>query len=120
MTALVLFAHGSRDPQWAEPFEALREKIAAKKPALRVELAFLELMQPSLPEVVERLAADDCVRVTIAPMFMGRGAHLRRDLMDLVTRMRKEHASIDIVLLPAAGEAEPVLDSIAAWLADHI
>jgi sirohydrochlorin ferrochelatase len=27
--ALILFAHGSRDAQWAQPFEALRATLAA-------------------------------------------------------------------------------------------
>ena len=118
--ALVLFAHGSRDPQWVEPFETLRQKIALGKPGLRVELAFLELMQPSLPDVLDHLASADCAHVTIAPMFMGKGAHLRRDLTELVARLRAQHPGIAFVVLPAVGEAEPVLASMAQWVSDQL
>ncbi|HZW73593.1 MAG TPA: cobalamin biosynthesis protein CbiX, partial [Caldimonas sp.] len=34
--ALVLFAHGARDPRWADPFEAVAERIRAAAPDLPV------------------------------------------------------------------------------------
>ena len=114
-SALVLFAHGSRDPSWSEPFRVLERKVAEKRPGLAVELAFLEIMQPALPEVVERLAAT-CSRITIAPLFMGKGAHVRRDLAELLDACRKRHPDAQITMLPALGEAEPVLDAIGDWL----
>ena len=119
-TALVLFAHGSRDPQWAEPFRAIERKVAAARPAVAVELAFLEIMEPSLPQTLERLIAAGHRRFTIAPLFMAQGAHLKRDLVEIVSRAQARHPGIDIVLLPAAGAAEPVLDAMSTWLADHV
>jgi sirohydrochlorin cobaltochelatase len=115
-TAIVLFAHGSRDPEWAAPFRAIQRKLTDAKPDVQVELAFLELMQPSLPEAVDRLAASGCRRVTVAPLFMAQGAHLKRDLAALIGELRARH-SIEIVALPAAGESEAVIDAISAWLA---
>jgi lipopolysaccharide export system permease protein len=46
--AIVLFAHGARDPRWAEPFEAVAARVRAAAPGCPVVLAFLELMTPSL------------------------------------------------------------------------
>ena len=115
-SALVLFAHGSRDPSWAEPFRALQRKVAEKRPGLTVELAFLEIMKPSLPEIAEALAASHA-RITIAPLFMGKGAHVRRDLVQIIEELRKRHPESEIVVMTAAGEAEPVLDAISDWLA---
>ena len=40
--ALVLFAHGARDPRWAIPFERLAERARTKRPDVSVSLAFLE------------------------------------------------------------------------------
>ena len=54
-TGLILFAHGSRDPRWAEPFEAILEAIRARSPALPVRLAFLELMSPDLAAAADAL-----------------------------------------------------------------
>lgn len=118
--ALILFAHGSRDPHWAEPFRAIQGRIADKKPELAVELAFLETMRPTLPEAVERLATSGRTHFTIAPLFMAQGAHLKRDLAALLHELKARHPAIELALLPAAGEVDQVLDATAAWLLDCV
>ena len=55
--ALVLFAHGARAASWAAPFERLCALTQARMPDVPVSLAFLELMEPRLPEHVATLAA---------------------------------------------------------------
>ncbi|NBR30176.1 MAG: cobalamin biosynthesis protein CbiX, partial [Betaproteobacteria bacterium] len=50
--ALVLFAHGARDPQWAEPFKRIQAAVRARRSGAVVELAFLELMQPVLADAI--------------------------------------------------------------------
>jgi sirohydrochlorin cobaltochelatase len=119
-SALILFAHGSRDPRWADPFRAIQQKLTAKSPGTTIELAFLELMSPSLSEAVDRLAASGYTRMTIAPLFMGQGAHLRRDVGNVMAELRERHAALDLTVLPAAGEAEEVLDAVTRWLIPHL
>jgi sirohydrochlorin cobaltochelatase len=119
-SALVLFAHGSRDPEWARPFRTIQEKLAARDPRVTVELAFLELMPPTLIEAVDRLATAGCERMMIAPLFMAQGAHLKRDLATLVGELEQRHPGTQLTVLPAAGEVDGVLDAIAAWLASAI
>ena len=46
MRGIVLFAHGSRDPGWARPFEAIRARISATRPEYPVAVAYLERMEP--------------------------------------------------------------------------
>ena len=116
-SALVLFAHGSRDPEWAAPFAAIQEKIRRQRPTLTVELAYLDLMQPSLGEAIEGLVAAGRQRIAIAPLFMGQGAHLRQDLARLVAEARARHAQLKIKLLPAIGEVEAVTEAMSIWLA---
>lgn len=117
--ALILFAHGSRDAQWAEPFRAIQRKVAAARPDLVVEVAFLEIMVPSLADAVSRLAGSDHTRITIAPLFMARGAHLKRDLAAMIDELRLAHKGVGLSLLPAAGEVDEVLDAIGGWLVKH-
>lgn len=117
--ALVLFAHGSRDPQWAQPFRAIQRKVSASNPALAVELAFLEMMEPDLSSTIGRLAEAGSTRITVVPLFMAQGAHLKRDLAQLLSDARKAHPAVEIVLLGAAGEGEPVQNAISAWITEH-
>ena len=76
--ALVLFAHGSRDPEWAAPFRKVQERVAAKSPELEVELAFLEFMNRRCRRWRMRSPPRIADASTIAPRFMAQGAHLKR------------------------------------------
>ena len=113
--ALVLFAHGARDPQWSAPFYELRERIATRRPSITVELAFLELMTPTLESAIEQLAARDISRIVVAPLFMAQGGHLKRDVPVLLDRIRTACPQLSLTLAPPLGEVETVLEAIVSW-----
>lgn len=113
--ALVLFAHGARDPRWAVPFERLRDIAQAQLPGTDVSLAFLELMSPRLPEAVARLAGAGCHRVSVVPVFLGQGGHVLRDLPLLIDGLRRDHPGLEISVAPAVGEDSEVLAAIAGY-----
>lgn len=115
--ALILFAHGARDARWAAPFERLRQLLRAQLPQVRVELAFLELMSPRLPELIRDLAAQGCDDITVVPVFFGQGGHVLRDLPPMVEGIRLAHPGMRLKLAGAVGEDESVLRAIAAYCA---
>ncbi len=115
-SALVLFAHGARDAGWAGPFRVIRNSVAARRPDLTVELAFLELMQPALDDCVKQLARDQHTRITIAPLFLAQGGHLKQDLPKLLKGIVASHPGTEIKVLPPIGEVTELLEAIAGWL----
>lgn len=114
--AIILFAHGARDPQWAAPFGVIRGRVQAARPRTEVALAFLEFMPPTLEAAVARSAARGARRIVVAPLFMAQGAHLQRDLPLLMERIRQRHAQLDLQVLPAIGDAPEILQAIADWV----
>jgi sirohydrochlorin cobaltochelatase len=112
---LILFAHGARDARWAAPFERLRELLRAQLPDSPVELAFLELMAPRLPETVARFIEDACDRIDVVPVFFGQGGHVLRDLPPMVDELRAAHPDVDIRVAQAVGESPDVLQAIARY-----
>ena len=112
--ALILFAHGARDPRWAEPFLAIAERVRLADPGRPVELAFLELMEPDLGEAARRLAAGGARRIDIVPLFLGMGGHLRNDLPPLVEALRTVLPEVEFRLHPAIGESEAVIAVVAS------
>lgn len=113
--ALILFAHGARDPRWAQPFLRLQQMTQDSRPEVRVELAFLEFMTPALPELVGQLLADACETVVVAPIFLGQGGHVLRDLPLMVEQLRAANPGLEIQLAEAAGEDESVLRAISDY-----
>ena len=108
--ALVLFAHGARDPRWAAPFEAVARRVALREPGVDVRLAYLEFMAPTLGAAGEALAESGSERVDVLPLFLGAGGHLPRLLGELALR----HPGVAWKLQPAIGEFDNVVDAMAA------
>ncbi|MFK0378848.1 sirohydrochlorin chelatase [Pandoraea sp. NPDC090278] len=117
---VVLFAHGSRDPRWAEPFQRLRDKLIAQRPDAHVRLAFLELMTPNLADAVAELVSQGCQDVTVVPVFLGQGGHVRRDLPMLAEACRSAHPGVTLRLSAAVGEDDAVLQALAAYCANEL
>lgn len=118
--ALVLFAHGARDPRWAEPFRRLQQLVQTQQPDLRVELAFLELMEPRLPELVQLLEDGGHTEITVVPVFFGQGGHLLRDLPLLAEQLRQAHPELTIKIAGAVGEDPQVLQAIARYCIESL
>ena len=110
---LILFAHGARDPRWAEPFVDLAARVSAQRPHLSLRLAFLEFMTPDLGTAAADLVHEGCLRVDLVPVFLGGGGHVRKDLPRLLDDLRQRHAGVAFTLHTAIGESPPVLQAMA-------
>lgn len=113
--ALILFAHGARDPEWANPMRRVRAAVMQQAPALRVELAFLEFMSPNLGDCARALVAEGYTAISIVPMFIAQGGHLKNDVPLLMDELRKVHPDVRFVLSPTVGEAEPIVQAMASY-----
>ena len=111
--AVVLFAHGSRDPLWRGPIDAVARQMQTQQPGLKVCCAFLELTEPDLPHAVTDLVAQGAQRIRIVPMFLGVGRHAREDLPALIHSLQAQHPNVAITCQPAVGEQERLLDLLA-------
>jgi sirohydrochlorin cobaltochelatase len=114
--AIILFAHGARDPSWAEPVRRIAKLVADRRPDAQVEAAFLELLQPSLGEAVTLTVARGAGRVLVYPLFMAPSGHLRRDVQELLRGIRAAHPGTEITLAPPMGDSARVLEAIADWV----
>jgi sirohydrochlorin cobaltochelatase len=115
--AIILFAHGARDPSWAEPILRVTAMVAERRPDAQVEAAFLESLEPTLGEVVSRVAGRGARRVVVVPLFMAASGHLRRDVPELISEICVAHPDMDVRLASPMGDAESVLRAIADWAA---
>ena len=117
MQGMILFAHGARDARWAEPFERTATRLRDLVPAAHVALAYLEFMSPNLADCANKLIAQGCTRMTVLPVFLSAGGHVRKDLPAQVDALRQAHPSVTFELHTAAGESELLVEAIAQWAA---
>jgi sirohydrochlorin cobaltochelatase len=130
---IILFAHGSRDPLWRGPIEAVANRIRAEHAAQHVRCAYLELCEPSLPDAVKvmtselsdtinsiALSADSIranllkrLKIRIVPMFLGMGKHAREDLPQLLIDLRQAHPEVEFEVTATVGEDERVTALLA-------
>jgi sirohydrochlorin cobaltochelatase len=113
---IVLFAHGSRDPDWARPFEALSRELGRKLAGVPVRLAYLELMRPSLDEAIASLVAAGAQAIRVVPVFLGSGSHVKEDL----PRLLAQQPGVELKLEPPIGEQPKVIAAIAEAIATSI
>lgn len=110
---IILFAHGSRDPLWQKPIEAVADKIRSLAPGALVRCAYLELSAPDLASSAAELVALGVDTIRITPLFLGVGRHAREDLPVLLGALREQYPHIVFDLKPAIGEEAQLIELIA-------
>jgi sirohydrochlorin cobaltochelatase len=113
--AVILFAHGARDPRWAEPFLRVVAEVRGAAPDLIVELAYLEHLPPQLLDAARAAVARGARRIRVVPLFFGRGGHLRVEVPRLVAEAEAALPGVSIELGVAAGDDPEVISALAAF-----
>ena len=109
--ALVLFAHGARDPAWAAPVHALARAVEQRAPDWTVRVAFLESLAPALPTVLAELDAR-CEAIAILPVFWAAAGHVRNELPALIASAPACAGRVRV--LPVLSELPGLVDFVAA------
>ncbi|MFJ8792679.1 sirohydrochlorin chelatase [Streptomyces sp. NPDC102462] len=96
--ALVVIAHGSRDPRHAATVHALVRRVRSLRPGLRVATGFLDFDAPSVHTVLESLAAEGVRDVVALPLLLTRAFHAKADvpavLREAPPRLRIRQADV--------------------------
>ncbi|WP_199837393.1 sirohydrochlorin chelatase, partial [Streptomyces caniscabiei] len=78
--ALVLVAHGSRDPRALATVRTLMDRVREQRPGLTVRLGHIELNEPLLPDTLAALGDREAVLV---PLLLSRGYHVKQDIPEM-------------------------------------
>lgn len=81
--ALVVVAHGSRDPRALSTVRTLLDRVRELRPGLPVRLGHIELNAPLLPDTLAALDTDAAILV---PLLLSRGYHVKRDIPEMAAQ----------------------------------
>ena len=93
---ILLLGHGSRDPAAQEEFERFVVFFKEWSGFPRISSGYLELAEPSIPEAIDRAAAEGPERIWIYPLFLFPGRHVLTDLPHLLSEAGARHRKIAI------------------------
>jgi sirohydrochlorin ferrochelatase len=94
----------------------LCEALAARRPGVRVELAFLPPAPPDIHEAVGRLVDAGIERIDVVAMLLsGGGRHMTRDIPEALAELRATYPSLSLTLVE---EALGATDEVLAAMAD--
>lgn len=117
--AVVLLGHGSRAPGASEAMEDVARQLRERR-AERIEVAHMELCEPSLETVVRRLHVDGIRRIAIVPYFLHHGVHLREDIPGILDGIRDGLPGMEIALGPSLGSDRAIVDLVERRLEQAI
>jgi sirohydrochlorin ferrochelatase len=103
MTAIVLLGHGSRLSDANRALEDVARDLRELLGGGWVEVAYLQLARPTLPDAVAGCVQAGADRIMIQPFFLFPGAHVLEDIPQTVETLRREHPRVEILLAPHLG-----------------
>lgn len=111
MTApsLVLVADGSQDQRVAQTAHQMRKQLQMMRPALTVQLAFLDHCPPSGPQVVAALVARETTEVVFVPLELCRATEPSGQMVELLQRVRGAHPGLKASVARPIGPAPELL-----------
>lgn len=111
--AIVIVDHGSRLAEANAVLEHVAEAVRRRRPELQVEVAHMELAEPSLAQALER-CAERASEVVVVPYFLGPGRHTTRDIPRLVGEARRGHPGLCVTIGEPLGFDERLVDVVLA------
>ena len=115
-THLLIIAHGSRREASNDEVRRLAERVRGLcSPDIgRIEVAFLELAEPSIPEGLARCVAQGAGEIVVFPYFLAAGTHVAQDIPEAINAFAQDHPAIRVRLTPHLGASEALPQAILA------
>ena len=111
--ALLLIAHGSRQEEANADLCLLAEALRRRGGYAVVEVSYLELAEPAVPDGAAACVAQGARRVVLLPYFLSAGVHVRRDLAERRDRLAARFPDVDFRLAEPLGRHSLLLDVVA-------
>lgn len=111
----ILVFHGSSRKQANEKVVELVRKLDLSDDQA-ISVAFLEFATPHLSTVLRSLSQTKNTSVTIFPVFLSEGNHVRRDIPNIVENACSNGSRMKIKVVPAFGASESFEQALSHFI----
>ena len=119
MNALLIVAHGSRNPNSNRETESLTDAVRKRGHDYEiVEHAYLELAEPAIPTAVADLVEKGVDSITLVPLFLASGNHVERDMPAILEELKKTYPNSRFTMTSHIGANSGFADLVIDHLAE--
>lgn len=111
MTALLLVAHGSRDPRAAASTRALVRAVARAQPDTHVRAAYLDHTAPTVSSALGALSATGHAEAVVVPLLLTEAYHGRVDIPSVLAEIRASGLPLTVRRSPVLGPGSAGVDA---------
>lgn len=116
--ALLVIAHGSRDPRHAATVHALTRRVRALRPGLRVETAFLDFDTPTVAQVTSDLYRSGVREVVALPLLLTRAFHAKSDVPAVLAEATSRLPDLSVRIADVLGPSPLLVGALERRLAE--
>ncbi len=117
-TALLLIAHGSRRQAANDDLLALAEMIRAKNLFAVIEVSYLEVVEPTIPQGAANCLKHGVEELLMFPYFLSAGDHVTKDLQQHRDQFAQEYPTVQFRLCPPLGLHPLMLEIVMSRIAE--
>ncbi|MEU8772554.1 sirohydrochlorin chelatase [Streptomyces sp. NPDC048606] len=116
--ALLVIAHGSRDPRHAATVSALVGRARALRPGLRMETAFLDFNAPTVPQALASLYLSGVREVVAVPLLLTRAFHAKADIPAVLAESTSRLPGVSVRVAEVLGPSPLLVGALERRLAE--
>ena len=120
MKRIILMGHGSRSSETKQELESIADRLKNKYNYSHVDICFFSIGSPSLPEMLEKCAAENANEVIVIPFFLLVGMHIRVDIPKLIQEESQKYSSMKITCGHHIGFDELIVDLLNNRIQDMV
>ena len=110
--ALLLIAHGSRRPEANADLQYIAAEMLRRGDYPIVQVSYLELAEPSIPEGGALCVASGATQVTMLPYFLSPGVHARDDMSEARAALAERFPGVEFRLAEPLGRHPLLLNVV--------
>ena len=118
MHAILIVSHGSHSPKTKFEVQSLVDSLKMRKAADLIELAFLEIEKPSIPDGIDSLATQGAQSIRILLNFLNSGRHVNVDIPEIVKNAQRKYPAVKFSISPPVGQHPRIVELFADLIKD--